>query len=123
MHQLRHRDLDHRDLVHHLVHDLVCLQLLQSLDRLNDMDRSMMVHLFRCVEEIANLDQMHPQDVEKMDVLQIRDEQNQDAVLTFQGVVRHFLVNLADVQVDEELRHQLKMDCYQDAEDVELRCL
>jgi hypothetical protein len=26
MHQLRHRDLDHRDLVHHSVHDLVFLQ-------------------------------------------------------------------------------------------------
>jgi hypothetical protein len=125
MHQLRHRDLDHRDLVHHLVHDLVCLQLLQSLDRLNDMDRSMMVHLFRCVEEIANLDQMHPQDVEKMDVLQIRDEQNLDAVLTFLDVVRHFLVNLvnlADVE-DVELCHLLKMDCYQDEVGVELHYL
>ena len=111
MHQLRHRDLDHRDLVHHLVHDLVFLQLLQHLDRLNGMDRSMMVHLFRCVVEIVNLDQMHRrhrrhrQDVEKMDVLQILDEQNLDEVLTFLDVVRHFLVNLVDVQVDEEPRH------------------
>ena len=41
MHQLHHRDLDHRDLVHHSVHDLVCpqvLQFLQLLDHLNDMD-------------------------------------------------------------------------------------
>jgi hypothetical protein len=125
MHQLRHRDLDHHDLVHHLVHDLVCLQLLQRLDRLNDMDHLMMEHLFRCVVEIVNLDQMHQQDVEKMDALQIQDEQNLDEVLTFQGVVRHFLVNLAnlaDVE-DEELCHLLKMDCYQDEVGAELRYL
>ena len=66
----------------------------------------MMVHLFRCVEEIVNLDQMHQQDVEKMGVLQIPDEQNLDEVLTFLDVVHHFLANLADVQVDEEPRHQ-----------------
>jgi hypothetical protein len=106
MHLLRHRDLDLRDLVHHLVHDLVCLQLLQYLDHLNDMDHSMKVHLFRCEVEIVNLNLMHRQDVEKMDALQIRDEQNLDEVLTFLDVVRHFLVNLADVQVDAEPHHQ-----------------
>ena len=58
-----------------------------------------------------------------MDALQIQDEQNLDEALTFQDAVRHFLVNLADVQVDAELHHLLKMDYYQDAEDVELRCL
>ena len=106
MHLLRHRDLDHRDLVHHLVRDLVFLQLLQFLDRLNGMDHLKMVHLFRCVVEIVNLaHRHHRQDVEKMDVLQILDEQNLDEVLTFQDVVRHFLVNLVDVQVDEEPRH------------------
>ena len=103
MHQLRHRDLDHRDLVHHLVHDLVFLQLLQYLDRLNDMDHSKKVHLFRCVVEIVNL--MHRQDVEKMDALQIPDEQNLDEVLTFLDVVRHFLAIPVDVQVDVEPRH------------------
>jgi hypothetical protein len=122
MHRLRHRDLDHRDLVHHLVHDLVFLQLLQRLDRLNDMDHLMMVHLFRCVVEIVNLDQMHQQDVEKMDALQIQDEQNLDAVLTFLDVVRRFLANLVDVE-DVELCHLLKMDCYQDEVDAELRYL
>jgi hypothetical protein len=122
MHQLRHRDLDHRDLVHHLVHDLVCLQLLQFLDHLNDMDHLMMVNLFRCVVEIVNLDQMHQQDVEKMDALQIQDEQNLDAVLTFLDVVRRFLANLVDVE-DVELCHLLKMDCYQDEVDAELRYL
>ena len=106
MHQLRHRDLDLRDLVLHLAHDPVFLQLLQYLDRLNDMDHSMKVHLFRCVVEIVNLNLVHRQDVEKMDALQIRDEQNLDEVLTFLDVVHHFLANLADVQVDEEPRHQ-----------------
>ena len=126
MHQLRHRDLGHRDLVHRLVHDLVYLQLLQHLDRLNDMDHLMLVHLFRCVVEIVNLNQMyrrHRQDVEKMDALQIQDEQNLDEALTFQDAVRHFLVNLADVQVDAELHHLLKMDCFQDEVGVELRHL
>jgi hypothetical protein len=123
MHQLRHRDLDRRDLVHHLVHDLVCLQLLQFLDHLNDMDHLMMVNLFRCVVEIVNLDQMHQQDAEKMDVLQIPDAQNLDVVLTFLDVVRHFLAILVDVQVDVEPHRQLKMDCFQDEVGVELRYL
>ena len=109
MHLLRHRDLDHRDLVHHLVRDLVFLQLLQFLDRLNGMDHLKMVHLFRCVVEIVNLvhrhHRHHRQDVEKMDALQILDEQNLDEVLTFLDVVRHFLAILVDVQVDEEPRH------------------
>ena len=86
----------------------------------------MMVHLFRCVVEIVNLNPMHLrhlQGVVKMGALQIPDELNLDEVLTFLDVVRHFLAILVDVQVDEELRHLLKMDCYQDAEDVELRCL
>jgi hypothetical protein len=116
------------------VHDLVylqLLQLLQRLDHLNDMDHSMLVHLFRCVVEIVNLNQMyrrhrrHQQDVEKMDVLQIPDEQNLVEVLTFQDVVRRFLVNLvilADVE-GGELCHLLKMDYYQDVVDVELRHL
>jgi hypothetical protein len=105
------------------VHDLVYLQLLQHLDRLNDMDHLMLVHLFRCVVEIVNLNQMYRQDVEKMDALQIQDEQNLDEALTFQDAVRHFLVNLADVQVDAEPHHLLKMDCCQDEVGVELRYL
>jgi hypothetical protein len=40
-----------------------------------------------------------------MDVLRIRDVQNLDAVLTFLDAVRHFLVNLVDVQVGEERLH------------------
>ena len=105
------------------MHDLAYLQRLQCPDRLNGMDHLMMVHLFRCVVEIVNLDQMYQQDVEKMDVLQILDGQNLDEVLTFLDAVRHFLVNLADVQVDAEPHHLLKMDCYQDVVDEELRHL
>jgi len=108
------------------VHDLAHLlhrQHRQHLDRLNGMGHLMMVHLFRCVVEIVNQNLMHQQGVVKMDVLQIRDEQNLDEVLTFLDAVRHFLANFADVQVDEELRHLLKMDCYQDEVDAELRYL
>jgi hypothetical protein len=103
------------------VHDLAYLQRLQCPDRLNGMDHLMMVHLFRCVVEIVNL--VHQQGVVKMDVLQIRDVQNLDEVLTFLDAVRHFLVNLADVQVGEELRHLLKMDCYLDVVGEELHHL
>jgi hypothetical protein len=103
MHLLRHRGLDHRDLVHHSVHDLVFLQLLQNLDRLNGTDHLKMVHPFRYVVDIVNL--AHRQDEEKMDALQILDGQNLDEVLTFLDVVRHFLAILVDVQVDEELHH------------------
>ena len=115
MHPLRHRDPDHRDLVHHLVHDLVFLELMVHL---NGMDHLMWVHLFRCVVDIANLNQVHLQDVEKKDELRIQDEQNLDVVPTFQDVVHHFL---ADEQVDVEPRHLSKMDCYQDVVDAELR--
>jgi hypothetical protein len=120
MHPLRHRDLVHRDLVHRLVHDLA---FLESMVHLNGMDHLKMVRLFRCVVDIVNLNQVHLQDVEKMDELRIRDEQNLDVVPTFQAVARHFLVNLADEQVGVELRHLLKMDCCQDVEDVELHHL
>jgi hypothetical protein len=121
--QLRHRDLDHHDLVLHLVRDLVYLQRPLLLDHLNDMDHLKMVHLFRCVVDIVILDPMRrgrQQDVEMKDVLQIQDEQNLDEVLTFLDEVRQFLV-LADVQVGVELRHLLKMDCFQDVVGVELR--
>jgi hypothetical protein len=95
------------------VHDLAYLQRLQLTDHLNGKDHLMMEHLIRCVVEIVNL-MRHQQDVEKMDVLQIPDEQNRDVVLTFLDVVHRFLANLADVQVVAELRHLLKMDYYLD---------
>ena len=90
------------------------------MDHLNGMDHLMMEHLIRCVVEIVNL-MSHQQDVEKMDVLQIPDEQNPDVVLTFLDEVHHFLVNLADVQVGAELRHQLKTDYFLDEVVAELR--
>jgi hypothetical protein len=54
-------------------------------------------------------------------VLQNLDEQNLDVDLTCPDVV-HQLRQL-DVQVDVELRHQLRMDYFQDAVDVELHYL
>ena len=81
----------------------------------------MLVHLFRCVVDLVNLPQVPLQDVEKMGELPIRDEQNRDEVPTFQDVVRHFPANPVDEQVGVELRHLLKMDYFQDVEDVELR--
>jgi hypothetical protein len=119
---LRHRDLDHRDLVRRSVHDPafpMLLHLLQRLDHLNGMDHLMLVHLFRCVVDIVNQNLVHRQDVEKMGVLQIRDEQNRDEVPTFLDEVRHFPANPVDEQVGVEPRHLLKMDYFQDAEDVE----
>jgi hypothetical protein len=106
MHPLRHRDLDHRDLEHRSVHDPEYRQHLQCLDRLNDKDHLMKVHLFRCVVEIVNQMRLLLQDVEKMDVLQILDEQNLDVVLTFQDAVHHFPVNPVDVQVGVEPHRQ-----------------
>ena len=123
---LRHRDLDHRDLVRRSVHDPafpMLLQRLQRLDHLNGMDHLMLVHLFRCVVDIVNQNLVHRQDVEKMGVLQIRDEQNRDEVPTFLDEVRHFPANLVDEQVGVELRHPLKMDYSQDVEDAEQRHL
>ncbi len=120
MHQLLLRDLDHHDLVHHSVHDLVRRLL---MDRLDGMDRYLLVRRYlylQNVVDIANQNLEHLQDVEKMDALQNLDEQNLDAVLTFQDVVRHFP---ADVQVGVELRHLLKMDYYLDEVGVELHHL
>jgi hypothetical protein len=115
MHPLRRRGLDHRDLVHHLVHDLEFLVRHQLLDLLNDMDCSNLVHLFRCAVDIVN--RAHLLDVEKMDALQNLDEQNLDEVQPFQVVVHLLLDELADA----ELRHWLKMDYFQDVVDAEQR--
>jgi hypothetical protein len=111
MHLQLHRDLDHHDLVHHLVHDLVRHLL---MDHLDDMDRYLLARQYRYVEDIVNLE--HQLGVVKMDALQNLDEQNQDVVLTFQVVARHCL---ADVQVGVEPHHLLKMDCYLDEVGVE----
>ena len=79
----------------------------------------MLANLFRCVVEIVNLNPMHRQDMEKMDALQIPDEQNLGEVLTFLDEVRHFLEILADVQVGVEPHRQLKTDYFQDVVGVE----
>jgi hypothetical protein len=72
---------------------------------------------------VENLHQlMDHQCVVHLDVLQILDEQNLDAIPPFLDE-EHRLVNLADVVVDAELRPLLKMDCYLDEVDVELRHL
>ena len=55
-------------------------------------------------------------DVAHQVVLQNLDEQNQDAHLPYLDEVHLFPVV---VVVGVELRHQLKMDCYQDVVDVE----
>jgi hypothetical protein len=117
---LRRRDLDHRDLVHHLVHDLVLLQLMEHLD---GMDRYSMVRQNLYVADIAKLNLVHLLDVVMMDEQQNLDELNLDEVRTFLDVAHHFLVNLADVQVDAEQRHLLKTDYFLDVVDAEQRHL
>jgi hypothetical protein len=54
------------------------------------------------------------------DVLQNLDEQNLVVLLPFLDVAHRFL---ADVVVDAELHHLLRMDCSRDVEDVELHHL
>ena len=77
--------------------------------------------LRQCVVE--NLHQlMDHQCVVHLDVLQILDEQNLDAIPPFLDE-EHRLVHLEDVVVDAELRPLLKMDCYLDEVDAELRHL
>jgi hypothetical protein len=98
--------VDHQLLVH------------QLKDRLNDMDQKMRLHH---LDEIDNFrDRPHLQDVVYLVALQNQDEQNQDVVLTFQGV---HLVHLPDVVVDVELRHQLRTDYFRDVVGVELLVL
>ena len=114
------RDLGLRDLVHHLVHDLV-RRLLKDLR--HGMDRYLLVHRYRDLQnvvDIVNQNLEHQPDVVKMGALQNLDEQNLDEVLTFQ-VEEH--QSLADVQVGVELRRLLKMDCYLDEVGVGLRHL
>jgi hypothetical protein len=87
----------------------------QLMDRLNDMDQKMHLHH---LDEIDNFrDRPHLQDVVYLVAPQNLVAQNQDEVLTFRDV---HLVHLQDVVVDAELRHQLRMDYFQDVVDVEL---
>jgi hypothetical protein len=80
----------------------------------------LMVH-HQCVVENLNLLMVHlMQVVHHLDVLQILDEQNLDAIQSFLDEVLQYL---ADVVVVAELRHLLKMDCYLDEVDAEPRRL
>ena len=93
-------DLDRRDVELHQLMDLNC-----------DMDLMQLVHLLHLdvVQNLDVLDRRHLQDVVHLDVLQNLDEQNLGAHLPYLDVV-HLLV----VVVDVELRHQLRMDYFQD---------
>jgi hypothetical protein len=92
-------------------------QLLRLQERylVNDMDQKMLVlhqYVVDSFQFLHLLDEVH------RDALQNLDVPNLDALLSFLDEVHLFLV---DVVVGAELRHQLKMDCYQDVVGVELR--
>jgi hypothetical protein len=108
-HLVRHLDdLDRPDVVRHLSMDLSC-----------DMDQMHLLHLhqLRHLDVVQNLDVMdrrHLPDVVHLDV-----QQNLDVV---RQVVEHLDVQRPLVAVvDAELRHQLRMDYFQDVVDAELR--
>ena len=86
----------------------------QLLDHLNGMDQKMHLHHLDVIDNF--LDRQHLLDVVHLVALQNLVAQIQDAVLTFQDV---HLVHPQVVAVDEELRHQLRMDYFQDVVDVE----
>jgi hypothetical protein len=88
---------------------------LQEHFLVNDMDQKMLV-LHQCVVDSFRF--LHPPDVVHLDAQQNLDVQNLDALLSFLDEAHLFP---ADVVVGVELRHQLKMDCYQDVVGVELR--
>jgi hypothetical protein len=119
MHLLLRRDLDHHDLVYHLVRDLVLLQPMVDLD---DNFHQLMERPYQCAVDIAMVHLMHLQGVVMVGALQNLVALNLVEVLPFQDVVRRYL---ADVQVDAEvnrlLNHRWKMDYFQDVVGVELR--
>ena len=81
------------------------------------MDLQMLNHQCHLCE-VGNFRYQHLLDVVNLDVLQNLDELNRDAALTYLVVV-HRLHQLV-VPVDVE-RHQLRMDYFRGAVDVELR--
>jgi hypothetical protein len=88
----------------------------------NDMDLMKLVHHLYVVDSFHfQFQYQHLADVHHQDVLQNLDEQNLDEHLPYLDVVHQ--LNLLVVEVDVELRHLLKMDCYQDEVDVELPLL
>jgi hypothetical protein len=92
-------------------------QLLHLQERylVNDMDQKMLVLHQYVVDSFQFL---HLLDEAHRDALQNLDVPNLDVLLSFLDEVHLFLVG---VVVGVELRHQLKMDCYQDVVGVELR--
>jgi hypothetical protein len=119
--RLRHRvvvDDRHLDVAdHQQVHRQFLVYLIYTV---------MLMVRHQCVVENLNLLKVHlMQVVLHLDVLQILGEQNLDVIPPFLDV-EHRLVNLEVSVVDAELRHLLKMDCYQDVVgvvDAELRYL
>ena len=91
---------------------------LQLKDRLNGMDQKMLLHHLDAIDNFR--DRRHLQDVVYLVALQNLDEPNQDVVLTFRD---EHLVHQLDVVVDEEQRHRLRMDYFQDVVDAELLVL
>jgi hypothetical protein len=85
------------------------------------MDQKMYRYLLDVFDNFR--DRQYLQDVVYLDALQNLDELNQDVDLTYQGVHLENLVHRLDVVVDEEQRHQLRMDYFQDAVDVELQVI
>jgi hypothetical protein len=117
MHQLFHRDLAdgwdrHLDVAVRLKH-----LVLHLLHLVNGMDLMMLVlHLY----VVGNFLCRHLLVVVHRDALQNLDEQIQGALLPFLDEVLRFLLVAV---VDAELRHLLRMDCYQDVVGAELRHL
>jgi len=117
MRQLFHRDLAdgwdrHLDVAVRLQH-----LVLHLLHLVNGMDLMMLV-LHQYV--VGNFLYQHLLVVVHRDVLQNLDEQNRDVLLPFLDEVLPFPLVAV---VDAELRHLLRMDCYQDVVGVELRHL
>ncbi len=85
------------------------------------MDRQLLNRQHHQLCEVGNFQYQHLLDVVNLVGLQNLDVLNLDADLTCQVVV-HLLHQLV-VQVAADLRHQLRMDYFQGAVDVELRYL
>ena len=86
---------------------------------MNDMDLMKLVRRLYVVDSFQfQFQYQHLADVHHQDVLQNLDEQNRDEHLPYRHVVHP--LNLLVFEVGEERCHLLKMDCYQDAVDVEL---
>jgi hypothetical protein len=121
MHLLHRHDLERHDLVFHLVHDL---ELRQPMVHLDDNFHQLKERPKLCAVGIAKVHLMHLQGVVMVGAQQIPDALNLDEVQTFQGAVCHYLVipvMIVGAEMDVELRHLLKMDCFPDGVGAEPR--